>query len=242
MPSPLTEAVKAVAPLLRTAERQVLQALLFAPQYGASAAQLRILLGFAAVIQVNSAIGRIGRKVHDALGGVHPEALAAGEYEWWHVIATGQFEKNRGFVWQLRNDVVIGLLTCGYSASGSALPDEIPGSDKLYEGIGRQVTVNAYERNPVARTRCIEAHGSSCCVCGFDFGAIYGPAAAGFVHVHHITPLALIGTRYEVDPVQDLRPVCPNCHAVIHMVHPPRSIEEVKKMLLKDKASSFSSP
>jgi 5-methylcytosine-specific restriction enzyme A len=68
-------------------------------------------------------------------------------------------------------------------------------------------------------------------VCDFDFGAVYGEAAAGFIHVHHTKPLAMIGEQYEVDPIEDLRPVCPNCHAVIHLVNPPRSIEEVIDML-----------
>jgi 5-methylcytosine-specific restriction protein A len=37
--------------------------------------------------------------------------------------------------------------------------------------------------------------------------------------------------EYEVDPINDLIPVCPNCHAMIHRRRPAYSIEEVKKML-----------
>ena len=101
----------------------------------------------------------------------------------------------------------------------------------FWEGSMRQVTVNAYERNPRARRLCIAAHGTSCCVCEFDFGAVYGPAAEGFIHVHHLRPLSDIAEEYQVDPVNDLRPVCPNCHAVIHRRTPPYSIEEVRAML-----------
>jgi hypothetical protein len=32
-----------------------------------------------------------------------------------------------------------------------------------------------------------------------------------------------------VDPVADLRPVCPNCHAVIHLGGACRSIDEVRQ-------------
>ena len=42
---------------------------------------------------------------------------------------------------------------------------------------------------------------------------------------------AFLGARSIVDPVRDLRPVCPNCHVVIHLRHPPRAIEEVRAML-----------
>ena len=230
MPITFVEAVQSVVPFLAPAHRQVLEALLFAPRHAASAGQLRTLLNLAAVVQVNSAMGNIGRKVQAAFG-AHPEGLAAGEYEWWHVVATGEHTKDRGFVWQLREEVVAGLQACGFKASGDLLPNEVADAEQLVEGAVRQVTVNAYERNPVARARCIAAHGAICAVCSFDFGRAYGASASGFIHVHHIRTLASIGVQYEVNPIEDLRPVCPNCHAVIHMATPPRSIEEVKAML-----------
>lgn len=230
MSSPLCEAVRAVAPRLSATEIQVLQALLYARNQEASASQLKAILGLAAVVQVNGAMGRVGRKVYETLGS-HPNGLPLGDFEWWHVVATGEATKERGFVWRLREEVVAALLACGYSISGNSLADEVVDSRYLVEGATRTVTVNAYERNPVARARCIEAYGSSCSVCGFDFGATYGAAASGFIHVHHLKPLATIGAQYEVHPVEDLRPVCPNCHAVIHMTDPPRSIEEVQALL-----------
>jgi predicted HNH restriction endonuclease len=65
-------------------------------------------------------------------------------------------------------------------------------------------------------------------VCGFNFAEKYGAIAAGIIHVHHLTPLAEIGDTYEVDPIEDLRPVCPNCHVVIHKHNPPFTIEKVQ--------------
>ena len=230
--STLTESVKNVLPSLSDGDLNVLQALLVAPNHAASAGELRLILGLPAVVQVNAAIGRIGRKVYEDLG-KHPEGLASGEYEWWHVVATGARSDARGFVWTLRDDVVAGLLACGWSVSGYASADEVVVSPLFFEGAVKHVTVNAYERNPQARRRCIEAHGVKCSACNLDFGTVYGALAMGFIHVHHTKPLASIGMRYEVDPVEDLRPVCPNCHAVIHMSDPPRTIEEVKDLLAK---------
>lgn len=237
MPKTFVEAIQSVVPSLVPVHRQVLEALLFAPGHAASAGQLRTLLNLSAVVQVNAAMGQIGRKVQAAFG-AHPEGLAAGEYEWWHVVATGEHSKNRGFVWQLREKVVVGLQACGFKASGDSLPNEVADAEQLVEGAVRQVIVNAYERNPVARARCIAAHGAVCAVCGFDFSLTYGASASGFIHVHHIRPLASIGVQYEVNPIEDLRPVCPNCHVVIHMANPPNSIGEVKAML----ASSAETP
>ena len=110
------------------------------------------------------------------------------------------------------------------------LPDEVSSSG-LIEGAARTITVNAYERNAEARRKCLAAHGTECCVCGFNFGARYGPEADGYIHVHHVRPLSEIGGEYVVDPVVDLRPVCPNCHAVLHLGGRCRSIEEVRQLL-----------
>ncbi|MBU1188281.1 MAG: HNH endonuclease [Gammaproteobacteria bacterium] len=98
----------------------------------------------------------------------------------------------------------------------------------LKEGATKQVHVNAYERNTAARVKCIEAHGSSCVICDFNFEEHYGSFAAGFIHVHHLNPLAETTGERVVDPVKDLRPVCPNCHSVIHMRGGCLSIEEIK--------------
>jgi hypothetical protein len=111
------------------------------------------------------------------------------------------------------------------------IPEEIVDPTTLFEGASSTVTVNAYERNAAARNLCIEHYGARCVVCKVDRGEHYGEAAEGLIHVHHVVPLSEIGERYLVDPIQDLCPVCPNCHAVIHHRSPPYSVDEVRKML-----------
>lgn len=109
--------------------------------------------------------------------------------------------------------------------------EELMGDKDLYEGVKQQVTVNAYERNPKARQKCIERYGPDCLICGFNFAKRYGNIGKGFIHVHHLKPISEIGKEYQVSPVRDLCPVFPNCHAIIHRRNPPYSIEEVKGML-----------
>ena len=53
----------------------------------------------------------------------------------------------------------------------------------------------------------------------------------GLIHVHHLKSLAEIGHSYQVDPIKDLMPVCPNCHAVIHSGPDLRTPDEVKAMI-----------
>jgi predicted HNH restriction endonuclease len=111
-------------------------------------------------------------------------------------------------------------------------PDEVEEDVKgLPEGAVFQRLVNAYERNPLARQKCIDKYGTSCCICGFSFGTTYGEAADGLIHVHHLLQLSKVGKNYKVDPIADLRPVCPNCHAVIHHRNPSYSVEEVQALV-----------
>ncbi|MGL4553488.1 MAG: HNH endonuclease [Gemmataceae bacterium] len=111
------------------------------------------------------------------------------------------------------------------------LPDEVLGGVVYSEGSAHRVEVNRYERDPQARSACIAVHGTSCCVCGFSFGTVYGPEAEGYIHVHHLHALSEAGGERVVDPMEDLRPVCPNCHAMLHLDGRGRSIEEVRQLL-----------
>ncbi len=111
----------------------------------------------------------------------------------------------------------------------SILPEEVVEDRRYFEGAHKEIVVNAYERNTEARKKCIERYGFSCYVCGFNFEKAYGDLGVGFIQVHHLKSLAEIGAEYEVDPIRDLRPVCPNCHAMIHRKHPPYSLEEVRQ-------------
>lgn len=108
------------------------------------------------------------------------------------------------------------------------LPEEILDEETYIEGARKSIIVNAYERNPNARQKCIEYHGYNCVVCNFNFFDVYGEIGKGFIHVHHLKELNQIGEEYIVDPIQDLRPVCPNCHAMLHRKKPSYSIEELK--------------
>jgi 5-methylcytosine-specific restriction protein A len=110
-------------------------------------------------------------------------------------------------------------------------PEEVFENEGFEEGAAIKVLVNRYERDTSARRRCLQHHGTKCAACGIALVDRYGPEAQGLIHVHHLTPLADIGTNYSVDPVRDLRPVCPNCHAVIHWTTPPRTIKQIQTML-----------
>ena len=118
-------------------------------------------------------------------------------------------------------------------------PNELERDKMAYaEGAAKKVLVNTYERDPTARRKCIEHYGVECAVCGMTFETVYGELGAGFIHVHHLRPVSQLGAAGTIDPIRDLRPVCPNCHAMLHQDDPPLSIEWLRGRLRADSADS----
>ena len=85
-----------------------------------------------------------------------------------------------------------------------------------------------YERNPLNRKLCLAAKGYDCAICGFNFEKAYGEIGRQFIHVHHIVPVSQLGKGYIINPILDLIPVCPNCHAMLHRKNPPFTPEELR--------------
>jgi 5-methylcytosine-specific restriction protein A len=102
------------------------------------------------------------------------------------------------------------------------------------EGDVDTVLADVYERNEAARRACIAHYGATCQACKLDFMQRYGKIGQDFIHVHHLTPLSEIGVDHVVHPIKDLRPVCPNCHAMLHRNRhgmPPLSIDALREIL-----------
>ncbi len=120
--------------------------------------------------------------------------------------------------------------------SGIAIGEEQYNERETYsEGAWKTLKVNGYERDSRARDACIAHFGYRCAVCEIELKKFYGDVAATFIHVHHLRQLSTIGHEYAVDPIKDLRPVCTNCHAIIHLGNPAYSIEQVRAFVAKNR-------
>jgi HNH endonuclease len=116
-------------------------------------------------------------------------------------------------------------------AEAAVIPTSaLPSAQTIYEGAVKRINTRAFVRDPRLRRRCIAHYGTMCAVCRFNFEKTYGPVAAGFIHVHHVRALSKRGGRHKLDPVKELRPVCPNCHAVLHL-DPSLSISRLKTIM-----------
>lgn len=124
----------------------------------------------------------------------------------WHAYAAGDFDGIKD-PWKSKEKIVY--------LEGSKVP----------------ISGSRIERNARARAACLEFHGTSCCICKFDFEKTFGKLGRGFVHVHHLNLISDREGRHEVCPKTDLVPVCPNCHAMIHRGGKNRSIEEVRSLV-----------
>ena len=71
----------------------------------------------------------------------------------------------------------------------------------------------------------------TCVVCTFDFSRRYGEIGEGFIEAHHVVPLAQLaaGSRTRIE---DLAPVCSNCHRMLHRSGGGMSMDELRRRLI----------
>lgn len=114
--------------------------------------------------------------------------------------------------------------------------DSFESEGTYLEGAKISYFTTKYERKPLLKNQAVKLHGTTCCVCGFNFKAFYGEYAEGFIHIHHLLPVSELGGEKPVNPATDLVPVCANCHSIIHRKKDRTlSIDELKEMIQQQK-------
>ncbi|WP_155846122.1 HNH endonuclease [Celeribacter ethanolicus] len=107
------------------------------------------------------------------------------------------------------------------------------------DGAVSQITTNRYERKPANRRACIAHHLTDdnrilCEVCKIDFQERYGEIGRGYIHIHHVHPLGNKQSPKDFDPTVHLKPLCPNCHAMIHrLTDVENGIETLRSIIEK---------
>jgi len=215
---------------LSDSQIQMLRLHYHAPERTVTARELALATGYTHHSVANALYGQLGRRIGEALNFKPTKE---------HVGALVTFNKPDGkWRWIMRPQVAEALEKLDWvDTPHLLLPEEIAAKTSLKEGSIIHVAANVYERNPDARRVCVESYGYNCAACGFNFGKIYGDIGEGFIHVHHLKPLSEIGGEYIVDPIKDLRPVCPNCHAMRHKRIPAYSIEEIQAVIRQTQAA-----
>lgn len=207
----------------------------------AYASQIGILLGYKGKsphAPLNSEVGLYAKRI-SKLYDIEFTKRNAQKYKFWDLFFNG-WEEGKYFVWELKSTLIEALreskLT-GEQLYAEEIQDEAV--ETLSEGAKRTIIVNSYERNSRARHLCIQHWKPISSVCFFNFSSVYGEIGAGYIHVHHLVPVSQIGKAYKIDPIQDLRPVCPNCHAMLHSKNPPLTIAELQDIITAQNIESY---
>lgn len=211
----------------------VLQVMYSFEGHKAPASQIGLVLGYQGkntASSLNLIMGRWGKRLVKKYPLKYTKRSDGSERKW-DLFFDG-WDDEKKFIWKIKDELQQALEAINLTGE-QLFSEEIP-TDKqqtLIEGAKRTIIVNAYERNSRARQLCIKHYGTKCQVCDFDFEATYGDIGKDFIHVHHLVKIADIKEKYEIHPINDLRPVCPNCHAMLHKQDPPFTIEALKGKL-----------
>lgn len=109
--------------------------------------------------------------------------------------------------------------------------EEVDGDDNLFiEGLKCRIEEFEYfTRDPEARSKCLKKWGYKCYICGKKLEDIYEKAGKNKIEVHHEKQIC---EGYRVtDPIKYLKPVCPDCHTIIHTRSPMYECKEVSEMM-----------
>jgi 5-methylcytosine-specific restriction protein A len=159
------------------------------------------------------------------------------QYKYWDLFFNGEYvgDKPR-FIYSLKPEMREAMEEINLTGD-ELFPEEIPNHQltTYIEGAKKTIVVNAYERSTGAKEECKKLNGHDCIVCGFNFEKTFGELGKHFIHVHHLVPLHQIGESYKINPITDLVPICPNCHAMIHRKKEMLSIKQLKEIIFQNK-------
>ncbi len=208
--------------ILREGDLEILNLMYNQPNHEASATEIACTLGLPNVIVVNRIFGGLGKRIKN-----HLNVRSLDDFYGWYFIAFEGSDDQQFFPWRLRPNFVRALERLNLVTRGEmALKTPV---GEMYEGVRRRVISNQFERNLKAREKCLEYYGKKCQGCNDE--KRYGKILLSVIQVHHTYPISMIGKKYKIDPIKDLIPLCPNCHAIVHTQSPPLSLKELRKLL-----------
>jgi 5-methylcytosine-specific restriction enzyme A len=201
-------------------EKRALIALWQLPDSSGTAEEVATQADFAHPIEASNSIGAIGNKLAKFFDQPKP-----GQGEPGYLFIADDIGEAGHTVWYLLDDICEAIEQLGWVEP--ALPPEV---QSYHEGEVSLVKLTRYERSPAAREAALKTHGYVCSACGFDFEAVYGERGRHFIEVHHLEPLGEAAYPRHTDPEHDLRPVCSNCHRMIHRGESMLSIEQMREI------------
>ncbi len=199
------------------------------PDHKASALELTEPLAVSHYSVVNFMVGNLGKRIQKALHLPQPDTTYSSS-EWWSYAFSGErlTSRNRSrtteYYWSMSDSLYEAVL----ELSKNTKKDNVNDQRIFNEGAPFEIALTRHERNHDARAACIAHYKSVCQICGFSFRGFYGADFEGIIQVHHLEVISNAEENHIVDPIHDLIPVCPNCHAALHKRTPPYSPQELR--------------
>ena len=111
----------------------------------------------------------------------------------------------------------------------------------IYEGTQKITQSKTYERSIKLRNAAIikytENERIKCKICCFDFEDFYGNYGKGFIEIHHQKPVFMFNDDETEKTIksglENVIPVCSNCHRIIHRIRPPYLVKDIEKAVNK---------
>ena len=114
--------------------------------------------------------------------------------------------------------------------------------DMVSEGKTAKKDTIVRKRSKKLRDAAIEYYtdrnGEICCAaCGFCFEKVYHERGKGFIEIHHEKPLYQFSTdgfeTYIGEAVKNMKPVCSNCHRMLHRGSDLISVADLREIIQK---------
>jgi len=213
------------------------------PNSTATTKQLAAALDYNGFQASNRLIGSIGKTISNATGIIPPSYNSGHKNQPGYFLFVSVYDSNQGWVmWQNLKSAIENLgLNQGPLVSKEegnpalGIDPDVVEEKSFREGVLLRYLANRFVRSRAARRACVDHFGAICSVCDFDFEKFYGKFARGFIHIHHVVNIADRGEEYTLNPIKDLVPLCPNCHAAIHLSDGKMTVEELREMVVRNR-------
>lgn len=109
------------------------------------------------------------------------------------------------------------------------------------EGERARRETHLFKRNPALRAAAIAKHGLRCFGCKHALSELYGPLGEGYIEIHHLDPLGegidSMTPEAKMTTVDDVAPLCPSCHRMIHRRRPALTLDQLRLALASARTS-----
>lgn len=118
------------------------------------------------------------------------------------------------------------ILDDRYKKLGQFLPDRF--TESWIEGGREELVYSKAERSPAVRKEALKHYGCKCHACDLK------PPHPSIIDIHHCDPIAE-GERQTT--LEDVIPLCANCHRRAHTRKPPIPIEELRELVANERGN-----